>query len=390
MHAFLPLFVLFVASASALAPIYAAVDAIEDSYIVVFQHNTSVAQLSSDRDFFAQTHSISFEHTYDLVLKGFAATLTKAQLAEVIKHERVEYVEQNQKMYALQQCSSQTGLATGGWGLARIWQESFVSASTYNYPSQAGSGVDAYIIDTGILTTHTDFGGRAIFGFKSNANWPNSDDQGHGTHVASTVAGTRFGVAKQARLIAVKVLGPDGSGTTAGVIAGVEYTVRSRTRASVGNMSLGGGYSAALNTACNNAARAGVIMVVAAGNENQYAGNVSPASADDVICVGASTRVDYRSAFSNYGDYVHVFAPGSDVLGAWIGSNTASRVISGTSMASPHVAGGVALLLGANPSLSYSAARTKIQQDANNGYLTLNCGNPQCAASPNLLLHNGC
>lgn len=389
MHAFLPLFVLFVASASALAPIYAAVEAIPDSYIVVFHDNTSLLQLSTDLDFFEQTHSVTFEHKYDKVLKGFAATLTKEQLSEVIKHERVEYVEQNQKMYASQSCSTQTGLATGGWGLARIWQRDFSTTSSYSYPSSAGSGVDCYIIDTGVLITHQDFGGRAIFGFKSNNNWPNTDDQGHGTHVASTVAGTRYGVAKGCRVIAVKVLGPDGSGTTAGVIAGVNYAANNRARASVGNMSLGGGYSAALNTACNNAARAGVHMVVAAGNENQDACNVSPASADDVITVGSTTRNDARSSFSNHGACVSVFAPGSDILGAWIGGNTATRTISGTSMASPHVAGNVALLLGENPGMSYTQTRAAVQSDSSKDYINMNCAG-NCGRSLNYLLYNRC
>jgi len=269
------------------------------------------------------------------------------------------------------------------------------------FPEGAGAGIDAYVVDTGIYVQHNDFGGRAIFGFKSQSAWPSTDDHGHGTHVASTVGGTLYGVAKQVQLIAVKVLDRGGSGSVSGVVAGVNYCVSEkgkRNRPSVGNMSLGGGFSSALNQAVDAASNAGVMMVVAAGNNNGNACSGSPSSAPNCISVGATdlgadpndNQIDVRSYFSNYGKCVHVFAPGSNILGAWIGNPTATRVISGTSMASPHTCGVSALVLQQNPSMTFTQIRAAVQDMATVGKIDLECTNDVCRESPNLLLFNGC
>jgi len=372
---------------------------IEGSYIVVFKDNTTDDHLTSFMAVLQKSQGVTFAHTYTFVFKGFAAKLTKTQLLSVRSHPRVEFVEEDQTMYLNQgSCSESTD---ADWGLCRIARREIDLDGTYFYPHTAGQGVDAYIIDTGIYFQHSDLGGRAIFGFKADSNWPDYDDQGHGTHVASTVGGTKYGVAKNVQLISVKVLDKSGSGSNSGVIAGVNYAVSSKSKRgkpSVGNMSLGGSKSTALNNAVNAASAAGVMMAVAAGNDNGDACLGSPSSATNVICVGATdigadsqdNQIDVRSYFSNYGTCVDVFAPGSNILGAWIGNPTATRTISGTSMATPHVAGVVALILDQTPSASFSQVRSQIEGTATMGKITMQCANSQCRASPNLLLFNGC
>jgi subtilisin family serine protease len=271
----------------------------------------------------------------------------------------------------------------------------------YFYPPGAGAHVDAYIIDTGVYWQHSDFGGRASMGFKARQDWPDTDDNGHGTHVGSTVGGRMYGVAKGIKIIGVKVLDRSGSGSWADVIAGINYAVNQKKatgKPSVANLSLGGGKMDSVNRAVDAAAVAGVHMCVAAGNNNFDACNTSPASSANSITVGATDlgagpndqQVDVRSYFSNYGTCVHIFAPGSNILGAWIGSTTATRVISGTSMATPHVAGVTALLLDVNPNLSYDQARDAVENMASIGMINMNCVNQICEQSPNLMLFNGC
>jgi len=284
------------------------------------------------------------------------------------------------------------------WGLSRISAYNSQLDNWYSTPtaSNRGAGVYAYIIDTGIYLTHSDFQGRAVFGFKANNAWSNGDGNGHGTHVASTVGGFRYGVANRVNLIAVKVLGDDGSGTNAGVIAGVNYVASNCAGSScTGNMSLGGGYSAALNTACNNVVAAGIVLVVAAGNENQNACNVSPASATQVITTasldqGTNPTGDTRSYFSNWGTCCHYFAPGSNILGAWIGSTTATRTISGTSMASPHICGIASLIRAENPNMSVAQVKSYITSTGARDLVELNCGSAACQNTPNIIAQNGC
>lgn len=243
--------------------------------------------------------------------------------------------------------SSQT--PTSSWGLDRIDQQLLPLNNTYNYNND-GSGVSAYVIDTGIRITHTEFGGRATHGFDAvNDGYNGNDCHGHGTHVAGTIGGTNYGVAKNVQLIAVRVLNCSGSGTTSGVIAGIDWVTVNAVRPAVANMSLGGSISLALDSAVTNSINSGVSYAIAAGNSSQNACNFSPARVPAAITVGATNNSDSRPSWSNYGKCLDLFAPGVSITSAWIGSDTATNTISGTSMATPHAAGVAALKLQGSP-----------------------------------------
>jgi subtilisin family serine protease len=244
------------------------------------------------------------------------------------------------------------------WGLDRIDQVALPLSNSYTYTT-TGSGVNAYVIDTGIRITHSNFGGRAFVAFDSFGG-NGIDCNGHGTHVAGTIGSSTYGVAKSVRLYAVRVLNCSGSGTTSGVIAGVNWVTANRVNPAVANMSLGGGVSTALDSAVNNSINSGVTYAVAAGNSNTNASNSSPARVAAAITVGSSTRTDARSSFSNYGSVVDIFAPGSSITSTWHTSNTATNTISGTSMASPHVAGVAARYKQTNPGASPATVRNAI------------------------------
>ena len=312
---------------------------------------------------------------YKHALNGYAAEMSEAEALAISDDPRVAYVEEDGVMQA---SATQTNPP---WGLDRIDQRNRPLSGTYTY-NWTGSGVRAYIIDTGIRTAHAQFGGRASNvhdAFGGNGQ----DCNGHGTHVAGTVGGSTYGVAKSALLRGVRVLNCSGSGSTSGVIAGVDWVRQNHVAPAVANMSLGGGASSALDTAVNNLHNAGVAIAVAAGNENQNACNVSPARAANAITTGSTTSSDARSSFSNYGTCVDLFAPGSSILSAWHTSNTATNTISGTSMASPHVAGVAALYKQANPSASSTTIRNAIVNNATTGVVS-NAG----TGSPNRLLYS--
>jgi len=387
-----------------LAPIHrvAPKTRVPDSFIVVYNDDVSAEELDAELSHLTTISGVVAERTFRRTIRGFSGKFTPQQVAVIRASDKVAYVEEDQVISIAdeqQTCSLQSG---AGWGLTRVSQRELNPDGNYRYPTaNQGSGVTAYIIDTGIYLAHSDFTSRAVFGFKAETGWSNTDGNGHGTHVASTVGGVRYGVAKQTRLVAVKVLSDAGSGTTAGVIAGVEWATQDHIdndRNSVGNMSLGGGVSQALNAACNAASLSGLRMVVAAGNENNNACTRSPASATSVVSTGATdigigtggTQIDVRSYFSNYGPCVKIFAPGSDILGAWIGGTTATRTISGTSMASPHVCGVSALLVSANPSWSYDQLLEGLQDAATPDVIDLECTSTICNQSPNYLAFNGC
>ena len=243
--------------------------------------------------------------------------------------------------------------------------------------------MNAYIIDTGILRTHTQFGGRALAGFDAFGG-NGTDCNGHGTHVAGTVGGSTYGVAKGVRLFAVRVLSCSGSGSNSGVIAGVNWVTANHSDPAVANMSLGGGASTALDTAVRNSIAAGVTYAIAAGNSNQNAANSSPARVSQAITVGATTSTDARSSFSNFGSVVDIFAPGSSIRSAWITSTSATASLSGTSMAAPHVAGVAARFLQGTTGVSPATVRNALVADASLNKLS---GIP--AGTANRLLYRG-
>ncbi|KIQ54833.1 S8 family peptidase [Meiothermus taiwanensis] len=317
------------------------------------------------------------EQVYTAALLGLAARLSPENLAALRQDPRVAYIEADQVMSI---SATQTGAT---WGLDRIDQRTLPLSGTFTY-SNTGSGVNAYIIDTGIRVSHSEFGGRATAVFDAIGDGRNGNDcNGHGTHVAGTVGGTVYGVAKSVRLYAVRVLDCNGSGSNSGVIAGVDWVRQNARRPAVANMSLGGGVSSALDTAVNNAINAGITFVLAAGNSNRDACQFSPARVAAGITVGATTSSDTRASYSNYGSCLDLFAPGSSITSAWISSNTSINTISGTSMAAPHVAGVAALYLQSNPTASPATVRNAIVSNATVGVV-----GSAGSRSPNLLLYS--
>ncbi len=306
---------------------------------------------------------------------GYVARLTAAELREVRQDPSVAYVEQDSVVRVSQTQSPAT------WGLDRIDQRTLPLTNSYTYNS-TGAGVRAYIIDTGLNSGHREFTGRTAPGFSADG-LTTTDCHGHGTHVAGTVGGTTYGVAKAATIVPVKVLNCAGSGLNSDVIAGMDWVARNASGPSVANMSLGGGASQATDDAVARMTAAGVTVAVAAGNETQNACNVSPARAPSAITTGATTSTDAAASYSNFGPCVDVFAPGSSITSAWWTTSTSTNTISGTSMASPHVAGVAALYLQGHPSASPSQVTAAITGGATPGVVT-GAG----SGSPNLLLHS--
>ena len=315
--------------------------------------------------------------TFRFALKGFAARMPEELAKRMAMDPAVAYIEEDQIMTV---SVTQTGAT---WGLDRIDQRDLPLNGTYVY-NFTGSGVRAYIVDTGILASHSQFGGRVVSGFTAiNDGRGTTDCNGHGTHVAGTVGGSIHGVAKSVTLVPVRVLGCTGSGTNSGVIAGVDFVTSNHTagQPAVANMSLGGGISTALDNAVNNSINDGVTYAVAAGNDNLNACNGSPSRVANAITVASSTSSDARSSFSNFGSCVDIFAPGSSITSAWHTSNTATNTISGTSMATPHVAGVAALFLQSSPSATPATVWATIRDSA-----TLNKITNPGSGSPNRLL----
>lgn len=327
------------------APAASAEGAIPDEYIVVFQND--VADPPALARQLAAMHGASVRFTYQRALKGFAGHMSAAA-AEALRHNpNVSFVEQDQTVSAI---GSESLPGGEPWGLDRIDQTSVPLNSTYNY-TDTGAGVVAYIIDTGIRTTHDEFGGRASSGFSAIIDGnENADCNGHGTHVSGTVGGSTYGVAKAVTLVAVRVLDCGGSGTTSGVIAGIDWVTTNHATRSVANMSLGGGASSSLDQAVRTSIASGVSYAIAAGNGNQFniaqdACNYSPARVTEAMTIGATTKTDAKASYSNYGTCVDWFAPGSAIKSAWGTADNATNTISGTSMATPHTTGVAALYL---------------------------------------------
>ncbi|ONI80612.1 peptidase S8 [Saccharothrix sp. ALI-22-I] len=264
---------------------------------------------------------------------GFTASLTPQQARRLAADPAVEYVEQDQVVHA------NASQPNAPWGLDRIDQRALPLSTTYNYTS-LGTGVTAYVIDTGIRTTHTQFSGRAVHGYDAVDNDSVAqDDNGHGTHVAGIIAGTTYGVAKGVRVVGVRVLNGSGSGTTSGVIAGVDWVRVNARRPAVANFSLGGSASVALDDAVRRLIAAGITASVTAGGSNGSVANVSPARVVEAVTSGATTQTDARASFSNYGTGVDLYAPGVGITSAWHTSDTATNTLSGTSMATGFVSG---------------------------------------------------
>ncbi|KAJ5795137.1 hypothetical protein N7457_001736 [Penicillium paradoxum] len=356
------------------APILSSMTAkeIPDSYIVVFKkhvdpklasdHHSWVQDLHTaqtgrmelkkrslfDFDFEAFT---GLKHTFHIAgsLVGYAGHFHEDVIEQVRRHPDVEYIEKDSEVHHMTDPSVEKNAP---WGLARISHRESLSFGNFNkylYAEEGGEGVDAYVIDTGTNVDHVDFEGRATWGQTIPQGDEDEDGNGHGTHCSGTIAGKKYGVAKKANVYAVKVLRSNGSGTMSDVVKGVEWAAEAhikkskkgdkKFKGSVANMSLGGGSSRTLDLAVNAAVDAGIHFAVAAGNDNADACNYSPAAAEKAVTVGASTLADERAYFSNYGKCTDIFAPGLNILSTWVGSKYATNTISGTSMASPHIAG---------------------------------------------------
>jgi subtilisin family serine protease len=345
----------------------AAARAIPNQYIVVLDEDVdpgvdtldaAIAMFSAERraDEVMRVVGAVPTHVYAHAIHGFAARMSEEQALKLSQDDRVSFVEEDSIVEAI---ATQTNPP---WGLSRLDQRDLPLNTTYSYTT-TGAGVNAYIIDTGIRRTHAQFTNptRAFFGFDALGG-NGTDCNGHGTHVAGTVGGSTYGVAKGVRLFAVRVLSCSGSGSTSGVIAGVDWVTGNRIRPAVANMSLGGGASTALDNAVRNSIAAGVTYSVAAGNSNRNASTSSPARVAEAITVGATTSSDARSSFSNFGSVVDIFAPGSAILSAWSTSNTATATISGTSMAA--LAGVAARYLQSNPGATPAQVRNEIVNQA--------------------------
>jgi len=354
---------------------------INSSYIVMLKPDVPSSVMQNHLNFLTAAHESDplqlyddvesgIRHVYDGHVKGYSGMFTDSVVDKIREMPEVDYVEKDQ---IVRTTAVHTQLSAP-WGLARISHRKrlgFGTFSKYIYDTDGGDGVDVYVVDTGINIQHVEFQGRASWGKTIPINDVDEDGNGHGTHCAGTIASRAYGVAKAANVIAVKVLGSNGSGSMADVVAGVIWaatqavskataaraefaaTGKTKHKGSVANMSLGGGSSKALDDAVNKAVDAGLHFAVAAGNDNRDACDYSPAAAEKAVTVGASTLADERAYFSNHGSCVDVFAPGLNIKSTWTGTPTAVNTISGTSMASPHTAGLLAYLLSIYPSATF-------------------------------------
>ncbi|MFE0401722.1 S8 family peptidase [Streptomyces nigra] len=351
--------------------------AVKDSYIVTLKKTAGLKAASGTGKDLVKRYGGTVRKTFGAALNGYSATLSAGEAKRLAADPAVASVEQNQTVRL-----ADTTQSNAPWGLDRIDQSALPLSGTYTYPDSAGSGVTAYVIDTGVRITHQQISGRASYGYDAvDGDTTASDGNGHGTHVATTIAGSTYGVAKKAKVVAVRVLDNNGSGTTAGVIAGIDWVTANHSGPSVANLSLGGGASTALDTAVRNSISSGVTYAVAAGNSSANASSYSPARVTQAITVGATTSTDARASYSNYGSVLDLFAPGSSITAGWHTSDTATNTISGTSMATPHVTGAAAVYLAGHTSATPAAVASALTSGA-----TTNVVTSPGSGSPNRLL----
>ena len=356
---------------------------IKGQYVVVLKKDSGMAPLATDAakadielrsSRLAERFSGRILHQYSASLAGFSVRMSEDMATKLAQDPSVAFVEADRIV------TLNVSQSNAPWGLDRVDSRSGLDGF-YEY-DYSGKGVEAYVIDTGLNSSHSDFTGRVGQGFSSiNDGRGTEDCNGHGTHVSGTVAGSKYGLAKDATLFPVRVFGCNGSTTNSAILAGIDFVRKNATPPAVVNMSLGGGRSQALDDAVQTMIDAGIVTVVAAGNSNRDACGFSPAAVPDAITVGSSTNRDGRSSFSNYGRCVDIFAPGSSIQSAWINGSSASRSISGTSMASPHVAGAAALLLEQFPTATPTKIEELMLRAATTGTIS-NVG----SGSPNLML----
>jgi len=351
---------------------------IKNQYIVIL--NKDAGPSIDFAQNIAKQHGAKVLQSYDTVLKGFAIylpdTAATAFVEAMKKNPQVLSIENDIVMKI-----DATTQSNPDWGLDRIDQKALPLNSAYSY-LQTGSGTTAYIVDTGILSSHQQFSGRVLSGYTAISDGNGTTDcNGHGTHVAGTVGGSTYGVAKNVNLVPIRILGCDGSGASSNVIAGLDWILKNGKKPAVVNMSLGGDASTSLDSAVENLFNNGYVMVVAAGNSNTDACNASPARVSKALTVAATDSTDTRASYSNYGSCVDIFAPGSQINSSWIGSNTATKVLNGTSMATPHVAGVVAEMLQSTPTATPQTISTNLLNQASSNVVK----NP--SGSPNRLLY---
>jgi subtilisin family serine protease len=349
--------------------------AVADSYIVTLKGGTKAP--SGTGKGLAEKYGAKIRHTYSTALNGYAVRAGETQARRLAADPSVASVVQDSRVSL-----DHTRKNPPSWGLDRIDQGDLPLDKSYTWPESAGSGVTAYVIDTGIRISHRDFGGRAHYGWDFvDGDATAQDGNGHGTHVAATVAGAGYGVAKKADVVAVRVLDDAGSGTTAQVIAGIDWVTRHARKPAVANLSLGGHANAQLDAAVRGSIASGVTYTVAAGNDGLPASLYSPARVKEAITVGASDRTDRRAGFSNWGTRLDLFAPGVDITSAGYASDTGKATFSGTSMASPHVAGAAALYLAGHASATPAEVSRALTGRAATGRIT-----DPLPGSPNKLL----
>ncbi|MEE1820422.1 S8 family peptidase [Streptomyces sp. SP18ES09] len=353
-------------------------DAVPGSYIVTLKQGAGLKAASAEGRSLIAGYGGTVGKTFGSALNGYTATLGATEARRLAADPAVASVEQNRIVRA---DATQTNAP---WGLDRIDQADLPLSGTYTYPDSAGDGVTAYVIDTGVRITHSEIAGRAVNGYDAvDGDAVAQDGNGHGTHVATTIAGTTYGVAKKAKIVAVRVLDNNGSGTTAGVIAGIDWVTAHHAAGApaVANLSLGGGASTALDNAVKNSIADGVTYAVAAGNSGTNASSTSPARVAAALTVGATSNTDAKASWSNYGSVLDLFAPGVSITAGWNTSDTATNTISGTSMATPHVAGAAAVYLAGHPSATPAQVATALVNGATPNKVT-----SPGSGSPNRLL----